>query len=137
MAVRVPEDEQQQQILGGGQPHHGHHEQRHQRVEAATVGLRPPLVFQVTGQVGGGVGEHGDPDPGGQEGIEGAEAVQAERQPGIPARQPGGVEAATPAKPQRKHGHEGDRRRGHGGDPSHLEGLPAGRSGTFIHPASL
>jgi hypothetical protein len=134
---QVPEDEQQQQVLGGDQPDHGHHEQHHQRVEAATLGLAPPLVLQVPRQIGGGVGEHGDPDPGGQEPIEGTEAVQSERQPGIPARQPGGVEAATPAKPQPKRGHEGDRRRDHGGDSSHLGRLPAARSGTLTHPAAL
>src|SRR5215207_9607360 len=44
---QVPEDEQQQEILGGGQPDHGHHEQRHQRVEAAPLGLGPLLVLQM------------------------------------------------------------------------------------------
>jgi len=133
----VPEHEQHQQVLGGRQPHHGHHEQHHQGVEAAPLGLGPPLVLQVPGHIGGGVGEHGDPDPGGQDRIEGAEAVQPERQPSIPARQPGGVEAATPATPQPKHSGEGDRRRDHRGDPSHLGGLSAAGGGTFAHPASL
>jgi hypothetical protein len=70
-----------------------------------------------------------DADPGGQQGVQGAQAVEPERQPGVPARQPGGVEAATPATPQRKRGGEGD--------PSSPGGLPAARSGIFTHPASL
>ena len=90
--------------------------QGHEGVEPPAVGLRPLLMLEVAGQVGGGVGEDGDADPGGQQRVEGAEAVEPEGQPGVPGRQPGDVEPATAGEPGSQHRHERDHRDGDGDD---------------------
>ena len=100
------------------------------------VGLGPLLVLEVAGQVGGGVGEDGDADPGGQQGVEGAEAVEPEGQPGVPGRQPGDVEPATAGEPRPSTATNATTA-DTAASPAAWEDCPAARSGIFTHPASL